>query len=247
MAARRGRSAICVASRMMQLIADPADRQLEALAALLAATFADPDTILGLDRLQEFVAAPDGPRAFRVLVASQDGRVVGGSVFSYVPASNCGFSEYIVVAAESRGRGLGRALFEARRLALDALAAGSGYQGCNGLFIEVDSPRRTPPDYLARERVTALDAAERLRVFAHLGFRRLDMRYVQPPLAVGKSAVDYLDLLFAPWVQVLAAVPAQWVLDTVEPIWRSWSPMAAETYLAEMRRRLGDRPVRLLD
>src|SRR5690242_2947865 len=104
--------------------------------------------------MQEFLASDPATtgRSFHVLVAEDAGRqVIGGSVFSYVPRSNCGFSEYLVVEPAARGQRLGRALFDQRRAILNACAVQHGHMGlrpCNGLFIEVDSPERTPPEML---------------------------------------------------------------------------------------------------
>src|SRR5947208_175451 len=86
-----------------------------------------------------------------------------------------------------------------------------------------DPVLRTPSELLEQERATAMDAAERLRVFAHLGFFRVALLYVQPPLGEGKEPVTYLDLLFAPWHEgALAAskVPTEWVLGTLGPVWQ---------------------------
>ena len=177
----------------------PDDSALAALNELLDRTLADPDTLLGLARLREFVGEANPERTFCVLVARRGDTVVGGSVFSYIVASNCGFSEYIVTSAVERGRGLGRRLFDARKALLDEYAQLYRHDGCFGVFIEVDSPLRTPAAFLDAERTSALDAWERLRIFDHLGFRRVEVTYAQPPLAPGKQAVDYLDLLFAPW------------------------------------------------
>src|SRR5205823_622751 len=119
---------------------------------------------------------------------------------------------------------------------------------CHGLFIEVDNPDRAPPEFLDAERVTALDAHERLRLFAHLGFKHVELRYVQPPLAPGKAAVDYLDLLFAPWTSdATNTLPASWVLQTVEPIWRAWAPATYSAELERLRADLARGGVRLLN
>src|SRR5438105_4661912 len=138
------------------------------------AVFADPNTVLGLDRLQEFLAAnqPDAARQFCVLVATdpdQADAVVAGCVFSHVVRSNCGFSEYLVAHSDARGQGLGRQLFEARKAALDAEARRHGHAACYGVFIEVDNPDRTPPILAAAERETALEGWQRVSLFEHLG------------------------------------------------------------------------------
>ena len=209
-------------------VSDPDSPRLVEVAHLLQAVFADPNTVLGLDRLREFLAAnavvPE--RSFHVHAAlGSDDQVVGATVFSYVPRSNCGFSEYIVSRPDVRGQGIGRRLFDARKRQLDEAARAAGHAGCHGLFIEADSPERTPAALLEAERETGLDARERLRLFAHLGFLRVDVEYVQPPLGPGKQAVPYLDLLFAPWREnAFAEIPSNWMVETVTPIWAAWSP-----------------------
>jgi len=178
-------------------------------------------------------------RTFHVLVAEEAARVIGGSVFSYVPRSNCGFSEYLVLEPRARGSGMGRQLFDRRKAILDRRAAECGHTSCRGLFIEVDSPERTPPEMLEADRESSIDAYARLRIFGHLGFRKVDVPYVQPPLGPGKEAVDYLDLLFAAWDSQTDVIPVEWILQTVEPIWASWTPCSAPEYLAEFHNRIG--------
>jgi hypothetical protein len=225
-------------AREMRRLSDPDDPDLEAMAGLLQAVFPDPNTVLGLDRLREFVAERGANRVFNAMVARDTGNVVGCTVFSYVPASNCGFSEYIAADQRVRGGGLGRALFDARRAVLDEQARSAGRGACNGLFIEADNPARVPTALGEQERQTAMDAAERLSVFAHFGFKRVDVAYVQPPLAVEKAAVSYMDLLFAPWRGQASAIDSAWIIETLEPIWRAWSADTWAVELSALRERI---------
>lgn len=94
-------------SYRLRQVANPDDPDLAATAALIHAVFLDENTLLGLDRLREFLAAPRAGRVFTILVGSDEMRVLGCTVFSYVYESNCGFSEYIAVARDIRGSGLG--------------------------------------------------------------------------------------------------------------------------------------------
>ncbi|MCA1646792.1 MAG: GNAT family N-acetyltransferase [Chloroflexi bacterium] len=229
----------------IKVVDSPTDPDLKALAALMDVVFADPNAVLGLDRMQEFLATnrPGGARRFCVLVATdpvRNGAVVGGTVFSHIARSNCGFSEYLVVDRAVRGRGLGRQLFDARKALLDAAAREVGYDGCRGLFIEVDSPERTPADLLAAERETALDAWARLRLFGRLGFRRVEVAYIQPALACDKQPVDYLDLLFAAWAGADAGgrIPSESVFDTLAAVWSAWSPETVVRHLADIKQRV---------
>jgi GNAT superfamily N-acetyltransferase len=240
-------------------LVDPDDPALGDYSELLHATFGDPDTVLELECMQHFLAQahalqqpphPYGERVFSIIVAEHDGAVLGGALFSYVPATNCGFSEYLVARKAQHGRGLGRRLFDFRRAILDAQARQAGEAACRGLFIEADNPRRTPPAVLAQERQTAIDAATRLQIFAHFGFWRVDMAYVQPPLGPGKEPVTYLDLLFAPWsedVQSTRCVPVAWVLGTLGPVWASWAPERVQADLAVLHEQVGQQPLRLIE
>jgi GNAT superfamily N-acetyltransferase len=237
---------------VLKQIERPDDPQLAEVHTLLAETLADPNTVLGLDRMREFLAAnrPDGPRKFYVLVAGDpDEKIVGATIFSYVVASNCGFSEYIVTARHARGTGMGRQLVDGRKALLDAAAREPGFESCRGVFIEVDNPDRTPSDLLARERQTAIDAHERWRIFVHLGFRRLVLAYVQPALGESKAAVEYMDLMFLAWDEAArdaGRIPAAWILDTLRVIWSSWAPRTWATHHALLQAQLGPADVALL-
>lgn len=224
-------------------LTDPADPDVSRLAQLMLATFADANIVLSEERLKEFTGRVEADRSFHVLVARDGDGVVGGVVFSFVVPSLCGFSEYLVVHRDYRRQGIGRLLVEARKELLDRRAREHGAPGARGVFIEVENPERTPPAFLERERETAVDAWDRWRIFHRLGFLRVDVAYVQPPLGPDKRPVDYMDLLFCPWdegVRRSRRVPAEWILHTVRPIWRGWVPDRYQEFLASFRVRLGD-------
>jgi GNAT superfamily N-acetyltransferase len=239
-------------------ITAPDDPSLTALADLLGWTFADPNLILSAARMRAFLqanAAPPGEdaagprRDFLVLVAEtpEPARLLGGTVFSYVPASGCGFSEYLVLDAAARGQGLGRRLIEARGERLDAAAKAAGLASAHGLFIEVEDPRRIPPAFARAEAKTAMEPDARIRLFAHLGFRRVVVPYSQPPLGNNQPSVEYLQLLFAPRDPGREAIPAAWVLDTLAAIWTAWAPDAADAFLAALAATLPTPTVPLRD
>lgn len=235
----------------LRRVSDTTDPALAELSRLMSALFADPDVVLPLERLQAFLTERPGTagRTFRVLAAEAAGALVGGTVFSYVPASNCGFSEYLVVRKDLHGRGIGRRLVDARRAHLDDQALQSGNAQCQGLFIEADNPGRTPAALQVRERETAMDSLVRLQLFAHLGFFRVDMAYVQPALARDQLPVTYLDLLCAPWDEQALQdrrIPAEWVYATVGPIWDSWADARDEPHSSVLRTRLGEASLALL-
>lgn len=230
-------------SLTFRTIQDPHDPQLPIFSQLMHATLADPNIVLGLDRMQEFIQKRDQEegRRFFVGIVERDGRVIGGAVFNYSIRSNCGFSEYIVVARNYRGQGVGKLIFNERRRLLDEEARLWGHARCHGLFIEVENPDRTPPQFLEAEQETALDAWDRWRLFHRWGFQVVDVPYVQPPLAPGKHPVDYMDLLFVPWedrARAQGRIPASWIIDTVEPIWRSWAPEEHRPHLEALIRHI---------
>jgi hypothetical protein len=204
--------------------------------------FADPNSVLSLERLREFLTSTAATRQFHVLVAQDSEVVIGGSVFSFVPGSRCGFSEYLLLDDANRGQGLGRLLFDRRKAILGERA---GPVGCRGVFIEVDNPMRTPGALVS---ASGLDALARLRLFRHLGFRRVNLRYVQPPLGPGKLPVAHMDLLFAAWQPPGAnTIPTEWIVQTLEPIWSAWTPELAGEFLTDLRRRVQTAEVDLLD
>lgn len=235
----------------LALIEHPTDPRLADVAGVLSDTFPDPDVVLGLDRLQSFLRGDDREprRAFFVLAATAGSALVGCSVFSYVPASQCGFSEYIATAAAARGQGIGRRLFEVRHEVLDRAARRSGAAACAGLFVEAESPERTPPRVLTAERDTAMDAAERRAYFRRLGFLRVDVAYSQPPLGDGKQPVDYLDLLFLPWADGIARsrrLPRPQLTVTLQAIWCRWAPASCREHLDRLSRKLPEANIPLL-
>jgi GNAT superfamily N-acetyltransferase len=224
------------------------DPDIHALWRLMTESLSDPDTVLAEGRLVEFLQNRDPGRSFHVLVAREVGQPVGGVVFSYVTASRCGFSEYLVVRHDRRRAGIGRQLAMARRSVLDRRARALGHVRARGVFIEVDNPDRAPVRR-QEERTASLDAWTRLRVFDRLGFRRVAIPYVQPPLGPGKQPVYYMDLLFAAWDPEVTAsrrIASNWIIDTVRPIWRGWSPDRCAEYLDWLARRIPGDAVELL-
>ena len=230
-------------------ISDPAHPALGRLAQLLRTTFADPNLVLTEEQVRAAAGRREADRTVHVLVALAGDAVVGGTLFTYVVPSHCGFSEYLVVDRAHRRAGIGRKLVEARRATLDRQARAHGAPAARGVFIEVENPQRTPSEFLERERLTALDAWDRLRVFDRLGFMRVDIPYRQPPLGPDKEAVDYLDLLFCPWDETVRKerrLPAQWVIDTLRPVWRAMAPQRYEEYFRWLVSRVGPDPIPLV-
>lgn len=86
-----------------------------------------------------------------------------------------GFSVYLVVKPEERGKWLGQKLFKCslERMRLDAGCAGVPFYGCV-LEVERIEDAADEEDRVIRER--------RLRLFQYLGARIITSTYVQPAL-----------------------------------------------------------------
>lgn len=231
-------------------VVTPDDPLLEPFHRIMEGTFADPNITLSFEHLREFVAGREGPaRRFHCLIVTVGGRVAGGSLFSYCRAANTGFSEYIVVAPEFRGRGVARIIVDRRLVILDRDARAAGRPQADALFIEVANPRKMPPDLARGDAERAMDPSGRRAFMRHVGFFRCDFDYVQPPLDAGKAPVTYLDLCCLPrnpdWA-ARGAVPGDVVLATVEPIWANWCPGEYRAFLNRFRPVLAGRDVPLL-
>jgi GNAT superfamily N-acetyltransferase len=220
------------------------DPAIVAFGALQERAYADPDLLIPPEVLPDMLARQTRERRNLMLVAEQDGTVVGGTVFHYFRGTNTGFSSFLAVAPELRGQGLARRIHEARFAALDEAAVPQA--PVHGLFIDVVAPERLSQEELARERAFGLDPMDRRRIFQRLGFRKVDVAYYQPPDGYGGEMVTTMDLLYCP------REPADWVttdlvVGTMHAYWTPWlGRKAAGTHGAELRRRCGGERVALL-
>lgn len=114
----------------------------------------------------------EAPYRMSLRLAIDGGNIVGGIAFELYPRSNCGLVTYVVVAASTRGGGLGK---ELRTGAARTLYA----DGARAVFGEVNDPR-APHSYETPE-----TSWKRLQRYQRWGSRVLDMRYMQPALGPG--------------------------------------------------------------
>lgn len=230
-------------------IHDPKDPSVPAFIHLLHRVFADASLISPREKFEGWIARRNsGARRFHLLVAEADGQVVGGTMFSYMPAADTGLSELIAVDPARRGLGLARRLFDARLETLRADAAACGGI-LRGLLVEVANPDRLSPAAYQAEVNAGIDPRERRRIMAHLGFRQLDMVYLPPPFAPGQPQVDYLDLLFLPLDAELdrrGAVPPSLIIDTLRPMWAALGSADWEQLLDRTAAQIQDQDVALI-
>jgi GNAT superfamily N-acetyltransferase len=136
---------------------------------------------------------PRAPASHLLLVFDKEDRkksdIMAGCAFEYYAKSNCALLTYIVIAPQCRQKGLARRLIqeELKILANDAKHR-SQAADCRAVFAEINSPERV------KATQDVMDPAVRLKIFARLGFKKLDFEYIQPPLSPGQQKCKNLVL-----------------------------------------------------
>jgi GNAT superfamily N-acetyltransferase len=107
---------------------------------------------------------------------------IGGALFSYLPAVNCGYGSYLVVVPNLRGRGLGSLLLKEMMRRLDEEARRADRPPVVGLFVEIE-----------REDPAAPETYQRFRFWEKNGVFALDFDWRYPRLHGGElPALMYL-------------------------------------------------------
>jgi GNAT superfamily N-acetyltransferase len=219
-------------------VTDPHDPAIDAFGRIQEAVYFDPHALIPTRWFGTLLQQSSGTRQNFFLVAEQDdGAVLGGTLFHYLADAGTGFSSFMGVARSARGQGIARALHTARFAVLNRAAG----QAVPGVFIDVVNPTRMSQRDLVRERAVGSDPWQRLRIFGHLGFRRVDIRYEQPVGGPGGGPVTILDLLFCPSVPA-ETVPTALVVATLRAYWSGWlGAQEADRHARELEQRAGGR------
>lgn len=214
-------------------VINPDDPGLVAFGRLQRAVYFEPDALIPGEWLGRMIAGRTGSRDNFVLLAEGDGHVLGGTVFHYLRQAGSGFSSFMGVAREARGQHIARRLHEARWTTLERAANNQA----QGVFIDVVNPTRLTPRELEREHKVGSDPWVRRRVFAHLGFGQVDIRYEQPVGGHGGGPVTNLDLLFyAPDAPKIVSTAL--VVNTMRAYWQPWlGPERAAQHARELKER----------
>lgn len=226
-------------------VADPADPAIPAFGRIQERTYPDPGSLIPPAYFPRMLTSRL-PERRNLMVVAEDraGDVVGGSVFHYFPGPNTGFSSFMAVAPEVRGRGVARAIHDARLVALDEEAGPEA--PVHGIFIDVVAPERLTARELEQERRVGADPIARRTIFQRLGFRRVKAVYHQPVGGPGGGPVTNMDLLYCPRTPT-DLVPADLVVETMRAYWLRWlGPELSERSARELRERCGGEWVRLL-
>lgn len=127
-----------------------------------------------------------GDNNYHILMLVDGDRPVAVSIFDYLAASNCGAIEYILVAEDQRGKGLGWKIHERSVELMRHDALKCGQPELNGIMLEVNDPFKVGAE------MDIVDPFERVLMWQRWGYRRLRFPYQQPALSAEQSAIDYL-------------------------------------------------------
>jgi len=217
-------------------VTDPDDPAIEGFGRMQNAAYFAPETLIPAHYIPRMLDGETGTRRNFLLVAEADGRVVGGALFHWLADAGSGFSSFLGVERQMRGKGVARALHEARFRLLDRAAGGHA----QGVFIDVVNPTRMSSAELDRERRAGSDGWDRRRAFERLGFRQVDIRYEQPVGGPNGGPVTILDLLYCPR-EPADQVATSLVVATMRAYWSAWLGRAAERHAADLRARANGR------
>jgi GNAT superfamily N-acetyltransferase len=205
------------------------DPAIASFGQLQERTYFEPDMLIPASIIGQMLEWSNRDRENVLLVLEDSGRVVAGTLFHFLRKTNIGFSSYLAVDQDFRGQGLARRLHQARFDVLEEIAGAK----VEGLFIDVVNPDRLSMSELELEHSIGSDPKMRLKAFASLGFKRVDVRYEQPVGGENGGAVTNMDLLFCPR-DAATSIPTSLVTDTMRTYWTPW--LGAKMALLESKK-----------
>ena len=221
-------------------VTDPHDPAIAAFGRLQNEVYFEPEMLIPAGYISQLLRDNAGPRQNVLLLAEEDGTLLGGTLFHYLPEAGTGFSSFLGVAQAARGRGVARQLHDARWQTLMQVSGGE----CRALFIDVVNPERESAEQRQQEQQAGSDARQRRQSFHALGFRTVDLAYEQPVGGENGGPVTDMDLL-AYLPEAPETIPAALVGATMRAYWTPWlgARMAEQ---AAVRLEAGQQAVRLL-
>ncbi|MBC7646866.1 MAG: GNAT family N-acetyltransferase [Pseudopedobacter sp.] len=223
----------------LRSITNPQDPALERLGRLQNAVYADPNMLIPASMFGQLIQWSFPERQNFIVVAEKEGDVLGGAVFHLFAEVGAGFSSFLGVSLAAQGQGVSSKLHHFRWQTLeDALK-----REPEGLFIDVVNPARMSATEFEAEEKVGSSPLRRRRVFNHLGFKQVNVEYVQP----SSPPITNMDLLFYSPARP-SSIPTDLVVDTMKVYWQPWlgeekSARAAE----ELRARAGGDVLELID
>ena len=223
-------------SLTVRRVTDPQDPALAAFGRIQEASYYAPDMLIPPSAFPRLLAGNREGRADRILVAElgdegMGGEVVGGTIYSLLPAA--AFSSFMGVAPGMQGRGVGRALHAA---SLEDVRAA----GLPGIFADSVFAARQSEAERRAEAATGSDPIARRQQLHRLGLRTVDVPYWQPVGGPDGGPLKDLDLLYCP-LEGADTVPLALVTQTMEAYWRGWlGPERARTEALALAERAGN-------
>ncbi|KIL34741.1 GNAT family acetyltransferase [Cohnella kolymensis] len=155
----------------------------------LLGTIFPPEEVLAFELWKDPIQDPD----IHVYVAVHNGEVVGATEYRYYPELRVAMTDFTIIGAMELG--VGRFLYVEREKDLLRLQQQSG-SASMGMFAEIYNPQSITG--FAFGDVPAMHPVVRREVLSHIGYRKLDLRYVHPSWDHEGKAVTELDLGFRP-------------------------------------------------
>ncbi|MFD1954756.1 GNAT family N-acetyltransferase [Paenibacillus thailandensis] len=158
-----------------------------------------PEEVLAYELWKE----PLEDEGIHVYVAVHDGEVVGATEYRYYPDMKVAMTDFTIIGRPALG--IGRFLLRNRERDLERLARESGTASI-GMFAEVYDPYRDLGHGFGD--VSPMNPHVRREVLSHIGYKKLDLRYVHPSWDHEGQAVEGLDLCFLPADEERSDIPA---------------------------------------
>ena len=123
---------------------------------------------------------------YHVLIAYDNEKILGGSIFTYLNNSSSGVVEFIVVSPNNRQKGVGKAIYE-EMLNILKLNTKQNKKTLLYVFAEIDKPQYRDENDRAY-----------LYFWTSNGFKVLDIDYLQPALEESKQSTSKLLIIIKP-------------------------------------------------
>lgn len=134
-----------------------------------APAFSDVNERETLENLYYYINAKKENYDYKIILCCDDDEIIGGCILDYFYSTKTIVIEFIVIRSDVRTKGLGKELFN---------YACSLYE-YEQVVIEINDPTKLTKD----------DSLSYLYFWQQLGFKKLDIIYIQPPLNPDKEPV----------------------------------------------------------
>ncbi|MDR0313550.1 MAG: GNAT family N-acetyltransferase [Treponema sp.] len=192
--------------------------------------FPNDDERESLENLIRFLQSENKREDRHIIHMKTNSTIVGSIFFSYFHEANSGYIPYIVIDPNSRKKGYARAMFEAAMKIMEQDAKKINKKSLKHIYLEIDKYyKNIPPS---------------VHLWHSLGFKRIDLTYIQPPLNKEKKPSDNLILVVRHKSPDSSAIPANDVKIFIKEFFtRSFDipQPILDDYVKEMVYRLGER------